>query len=77
MPDSDDPGEKGYPGPPRWGRVWGYLSHPVKKILLQNLKKRGQGPPKAVEPMIMIINVQIRTILNYANIKIKKIYLYL
>ena len=53
----DDPDKKGYPGPTGWGLCVRLTTPSLKKILLRNLKKNsvGQGPPRAAEPMMMMV----------------------
>jgi hypothetical protein len=48
----DDPDEKGYPGPPDWGLGVRLTTPPHKKYCYET-SKGGQGPPRAVEPMMM------------------------
>jgi hypothetical protein len=49
----DDPEEKGYPGPPVWGLGVRLTTHPIKKYCYE-ISRGGQGPPRAVEPMMMM-----------------------
>ena len=50
----DDPDKKGYPGPPGWGLGMRLTTSPGKKNCYET-SSGGQGPPRAVEPMIMMI----------------------
>jgi hypothetical protein len=51
---SDDPDEKRYPGPPgRWLGV--RLTTPPHKKYCYETSRGGQGPPRAVEPMMIMI----------------------
>jgi hypothetical protein len=50
----DDPNEKGYPGPPGWGLGVRLTTTPHKKYCYET-SRGGQGPPRAVEPMMMIL----------------------
>jgi hypothetical protein len=50
----DDPDEKGYPGPPGW--VLGVrLTTPPHKKYCYETSRGGQGPPRAVEPIMMMM----------------------
>jgi hypothetical protein len=54
----EDPDKKGYPGPPAWGlgmRLTTSTKKNKKSVTKPLKKKRDQGPPRAVELMIMII----------------------
>jgi hypothetical protein len=48
----DDPDRKGYPGPPGWGLGVRLTTSPLKNCY--ETSRGGQGPPRAVEPMVMI-----------------------
>jgi hypothetical protein len=52
----DDSDEKGYPGPPGWGLDMRLTTSPCKKIYCYKTSSRGQGPPRAVQPMMMTID---------------------
>jgi len=67
MPDrsskGDDPDEKGYPGPPGWGLGMRLTTSPCKTKYCYETSRGGQGPPRAVEPMMMIIiTYNVRTV---------------
>jgi len=49
----DDPDKKGYPGPPGWG-LGVRLTAPPRKKYCYETSRRGQGPPRVVEPMMMM-----------------------
>jgi hypothetical protein len=82
----DDPDKKGYPGPPGWGLGVRLTTPPHKKYCYET-SRGGQGPPRAVEPMMMmmttisiisigfflqkLISVEILFILNVPNITTK------
>ena len=54
----NDPDKKGYPGLPYWGLGVRLQSHPIKNIVTKPQKKknrRGQGPPRAIQPMMIEI----------------------
>ena len=51
----DDPDKKGYPGPPGWGLGMRLTTSPCKKEYCYETSSGGQGPPRAVEPMMMIV----------------------
>jgi hypothetical protein len=53
----DDPDEKGYPGPPGWGLGVRLTTPPHKKYCYET-SRGGQGPPRAVEPMMMITAIR-------------------
>jgi hypothetical protein len=48
----DDPDKKGYPGPPGWELGVRLTTPPHKKT-----SRGGQGPSRAVEPMMMMMIV--------------------
>jgi len=50
----DDPDKKGYPGPPVWGLGMRLTTSPCKKKYCYETSSEGQGPPRAVEPMMMM-----------------------
>jgi hypothetical protein len=50
----DDPDKKGYPGPPGWGFGVGLTTPPHKKYCYET-SRGGQVPPRAVEPMMMMM----------------------
>jgi len=50
----DDSDKKGYSGLPGWGWASGYQPHPVKKFCYET-SRGGQGPPRAVQPMMMMM----------------------
>jgi len=50
----DDPDKKGYPGPPSWGLGVRLTTSPRKKKYCYKTSRGGQGPPRAVEPMMMM-----------------------
>jgi hypothetical protein len=50
----DDPDKKGYPGPPGWG-LGVRLTTPPRKKYCYETSRGGQGPPRAVEPMMMMM----------------------
>ena len=54
----DDLDKKGYPGPPGWGLGVRLTTSPCKKIYCYETSSGGQGPPRAVEPMMIITNVR-------------------
>ena len=61
----DDPDKKGYPGPPGWGLGVRIPTSPCKKNChLREKNRGGQGPPRAVEPMIMIMVITIIHVLQ-------------
>jgi len=49
----DDPDKKGYPGLPGWG-LGVRLTTSSRKKNRYETSRGGQGPPRAVEPMIMM-----------------------
>jgi hypothetical protein len=51
----DDPEKKEYPGPPGWGLDVRLTTSPCKKKYYYETSRGGQSPPRAVEPMMMII----------------------
>jgi len=53
----DDPDEKGYPGPPGWGFGMRLTTSPCKKKYCYKTSSGGQGPPRAVEPMMMMMTI--------------------
>jgi hypothetical protein len=67
--NGDDPDKKGYPGPPGWGLGVRLTTPPVKKYCYKT-SSGGQGPPRAVEPMMMMTSIDSRTILNGPYVKI-------
>jgi hypothetical protein len=58
----DDPNKKGYPGSPGWGFGVGLTTPPVKNSVTKP-KREGQGPPRAVEPMMMMVFLGSDTLL--------------
>jgi hypothetical protein len=50
----DDPNKKGYPGPPGWGLSMRLTNPPHKKYCYKT-SREGQGPPRAVELMMMMM----------------------
>ena len=52
----DDPDKKGYPGPPGWGLDM-RLTSSCKRKYCYETSSGGQGPPRAVEPMVMSFDV--------------------
>ena len=50
----DDPDEKGYPGPPGWGFGVRLTTSPCKQNCY-GTSSGDQGPPRAVEPMMMMM----------------------
>ena len=50
----DDADKKGYPGPPGWGLGVRLTTPPHKKYCYEALRG-GQGPPRVVEPMMMMM----------------------
>jgi hypothetical protein len=50
----DDPDKKGYPGPPGWGLGVRLTTPSVKKYCYET-SRGGKGPPRAVQPMMMIM----------------------
>jgi len=50
----DDPDKKGYPCPPRWGLGMRLTTSPCKKKYCYETSSGGQGPPTAVEPMMIM-----------------------
>jgi hypothetical protein len=50
----DDPEKKGYPGPPCWG-LGVRLTTPSRKKYCNETSRGCQGPPRAVEPMMMMM----------------------
>jgi hypothetical protein len=50
----DDPDKKGYPGPPSWGLGVRLTTPPHKKYCYET-SGGGQGPPRTVEPMMMMM----------------------
>jgi len=55
----DDPDEKGYPDPPGWGLGMRLTTSPCKKKYCYETSSGRQGPPRAVEPIIIIIIIII------------------
>jgi len=53
----DDPDKKGYPGPPGWGLGVRLTTSPRKKKYCYETSGGGQGPPRVVEPMTVIMGV--------------------
>jgi len=53
----DDPDKMGYTGPPGWGLGMRLTTSPCKKKYCYETSSGGQGPPGAVEPMMMIITM--------------------
>jgi len=51
----DDPHKKGYPGPPGLGVGVRLTTSSCKKKYCYETSREGQGPPRAVEPMMMMI----------------------
>jgi hypothetical protein len=51
----DDPDKKGYPGPPGWGFGMRLTTSPCKKKNCYETSGGGQGPLRAVEPMMMMM----------------------
>jgi hypothetical protein len=51
---SDDPDKKGYAGPPGWGLGVRLTTPPHKKYCYET-SRGGQGPSRAVEPMMIMI----------------------
>jgi hypothetical protein len=49
----DDPDKKGSPGPPGWG-LGVRLTTPLRKKYCYETLRGGQGPPRAVQPMMMM-----------------------
>ena len=49
----DDPDKKGYPGPPGWG-LGVRLTNSTRKKNCYETSRRGQGPPRAVQPKMMM-----------------------
>jgi hypothetical protein len=47
--------KKGYPGPPGWGLGVRITTPPLKKKYCYETSRGGQGPPRAVEPMMMMM----------------------
>jgi hypothetical protein len=61
----DDPDKKEYPGSPGWGLGVRLTTSPCKKIYCYETTRGGQGPPRAVESMmIMMMPANIKSILN-------------
>jgi len=53
----DDPDKKGYPGPPGWGLGMRLTTSPCKKKkYCYETSSGGQDPPRAVEPMMIMIS---------------------
>jgi hypothetical protein len=51
----DDPDKKEYSGPLGWGLGVRLTTAPHKKIVTKpQINRGGQGPPRAVQPMLMI-----------------------
>jgi hypothetical protein len=50
----DDPDEKGYPGPPGWELGVRPTTPPHKKYCYET-SRGAQDPPRAVEPMMMML----------------------
>jgi hypothetical protein len=50
----DDPEEKGYPGPPSW-ELGVRLTTPPHKKYCYETSRGGQGTPRDVEPMMMMM----------------------
>jgi len=68
----DDPDEKGYLGPPVWGLGVRLTTSPCeKKKYCYETSSGGQGPPRAVEPMMMIITMH-----GPMNVKLHQLLLY-
>jgi hypothetical protein len=55
----DNPDKKGYPGPLGWGLGVKLTTSPRKKIVTKT-SGGGQGPPRAIEPMMMMMDSSIR-----------------
>jgi hypothetical protein len=51
----DDPDKKGYPGSPGWGLGVRLTTSLCKKIYCYETSRGGQSPPRAVEPMVMVM----------------------
>jgi hypothetical protein len=54
----DDADKKGYPGPPGWG-LGVRLTTPRRKKYCYETSREGQGPPTAVEPMMMMMMIPL------------------
>jgi hypothetical protein len=63
----DDPDEKGYPGPPRWGLGVSLTTAPHKKYCYET-SRGGQGPPRAVQPMMVMINRAFYVLRDYKDL---------
>jgi hypothetical protein len=50
----DDPDKKGYPGPPGWG-LGERLTTPPRKKYCYETSRGGQGTPRVVEPMMLLL----------------------
>jgi hypothetical protein len=55
----DDPDIKGHPGPPGWRLGLRLTTSPCKKKYCYETSRGGQGPPRAVEPMMMILTMHV------------------
>jgi hypothetical protein len=68
----DDPEKKGYPCPPGW-TLGGEASNPRRKKIVTKPKKHthtaGQGPPRGVEPMMMMMITSVMQHLSFAKLQ--------
>jgi hypothetical protein len=60
----NDPDKKGYPGPPGWG-LGVRLTTPPRKKYCYEILRGGQGPHRAVEPMMMMMMILIIIIIIF------------
>jgi len=58
----DDPDKKGYPGPPSWGLGVRLTTSPRTKKNCYETSRGGQSPPRAVEPMMMMMMISHKEI---------------